>query len=556
MSASVVDWSRPEWLWALALVPIAVGAVIWGLGRRRRALERFSEREVRSRTQSTEGAHGPLRGALLVIGLGALVLALAGPRWGTERVASPPVEQRIVFAVDVSRSMLARDARPDRLESAKRAVRRILAGIPAAEAGLVLFAGEASLSVPLTRDLGAVELYLDSTGPDWISDPSTDLGNAVGTAVDAFAPNPAPGRAVVVLTDGETHVGGVEAAAEKALERGVEIETIGIGTREGARIPLPGGGWLQQDGEPVVSRLEPEPLRVIARETGGTYVELADEDRAVGAVLARLRLLEAGEEAEEARTRRADRYRWPLALAVLCLALEFVLRFSSRRELEPVAAFALALFLLAMGSAPSPPELYREGRYRQALEAWRRADRTADAGPVDAYGRASAAYRLGEFREGAASYAVAARTVGTRERAAEAWYNAGNARFRIAETVEEAEGLERSEVYWDSAVAAYRESLLRNPDDIDAKHNLELALRRRDRAGGGGGGGGRGGAEGEGGGGGERGAQPPGTGSGSSGSMSRAQAERLLDALAAREKEALAGEAEDRPAGRPRRPGW
>jgi tetratricopeptide (TPR) repeat protein len=184
-------------------------------------------------------------------------------------------------------------------------------------------------------------------------------------------------------------------------------------------------------------------------------------------------------------------------------------------------------------------------------------DRSADADEGDAYGRASAAYRLGEFREAAASWAVSARTAGGPDRQAEAWYNAGNARYRLAEQAEASRPADAIR-FWDSAVAAYREALLRDSDDKDTKHNLELALREREQAGGGGGGaGGGGGGEGAGGGGGGRGVQPPSTGNEGAGQpLTRAQAERLLDALAAQEREALARGDEERRAGEPHRAGW
>jgi tetratricopeptide (TPR) repeat protein len=221
------------------------------------------------------------------------------------------------------------------------------------------------------------------------------------------------------------------------------------------------------------------------------------------------------------------------------------------------AAVLAALVILGMGRAQDAEELYEDGRYEDALRVWSRADRAPDAEPSDAYNRASAAYRLGRHREAAASYAVAARTAGTRTRAEAGWYNAGNGRFRLAEEVESASP-ERSPRYWDSAVAAYREALLRAPADRDAKHNLELALRRRQEASGGGGGGGSGGGQGEGGGtgGGGQGMQPPSSGTGGApGSLTRDQAERLLDALAAQEQEALIRGGGRRGAGTDR-PGW
>ena len=554
-----ISWARPDWLWSLALVPLTALAVVWSLRRRGRALEAFAEAQVRARTQPLAEGRGLARGALLVVGLAALCLAVAGPRWGTESVIEPPVRQRIVFALDVSRSMLARDADPSRLDRARLAVRQVLGGLPAAEAGLVVFAGEATLAVPLTRDHDALGLYLTSVGPDWISDPSTDLPKAIAVSLDAFGPRPGPGEAVVVLSDGEDQTGGVEAAVAAARERGVQVDAIGIGSSAGARIPF-GAGYLTDEGVDVVTRLEREPLEALAGATGGAYAELARGPGDVGSILARLRALDSGATRGATGERQAERYRWPLALALVCLTAEAALRLRDRRSgrrLEPALATLVAILLLAMGQADSPAELYESGRYREALLAWRHADGAEGATPVDAYGRASAAYRLGEFREAAASWAVAARTATEPDRRSDAWYNAGNARYRIAEA-EDATRPSASQRYWDAAVAAYREALLLDPDDRDAKHNLELALREREQSGGGGGGaGGGGGGEGGGGGGGGRGVQPPSTGGdGGAQPMSRAQAERLLDALAAQEREALARGEGDRRAGEPRRPGW
>jgi len=561
-----LDWSRPELLWTLALVPAAILALALLGRRRRRALEAFAESDVRARTQTLAPSRSAVRGTLLVLALAALSVAAAGPRWGVETAMLPPVAQQVVFALDVSYSMLARDLEPSRLDRGRLAIRQIMASLPAAEYGLVAFAGEAALVVPLTRDAGAIDLYLESVGPSWISDPSTDIGNAVRVSLDAFGATPGEGRAVVIVSDGENQSGSVESAIAGAREGKVEVEAIGVGRPQGGPIPVQ-GGYLEAGGEIVITRLEPETLQELARGTGGAYASLEDA-ASVAPVVARLAALETARGSRRGNAQKADRYRWPLAVAVLCLALEALFRFGSARRAALVvarpavvaaarpAALVAWLALLAMGRGDSPLELYEDGRYREALLAWRAADRSADAGPEDAYNRANAAYRLGEFREAAASWAVAARTAGSRPRAAEAWYNAGNGRYRLAEGVERSQD-PRAQAFWDAAVAAYRESLLRNPDDRDAKHNLELALRRRESGGGGGGAGGGGGGGGGGAGGGGRGVQPPSSGQGQGApDMTRSEAERLLDALAAREREALAAGEDERRAGRPVVPGW
>lgn len=551
-----LEWLRPSFLAALALVPVALAGVVWSLRRRRRALDRFAEQDVRHRTQQLPAGRPWVRGLLLVTGLAGLILAAAGPQWGTAPAEAVPAGQEVVFAVDVSRSMLARDVAPDRLARARLVVRQLLARLPSAEAGLVVFAGEASLAVPLTRDTGAVELYLSSAAPDWISDPSTDLGRAIQVALGAFGPERAPGRAIVLLSDGEDHGELLEPALEAAAERGIQVEAVGVGTTAGSRIPLPGGEWVTDGGEPVVTRLEPEALEQAAGATGGVFAT-ADNEGSLARLAGRLSRLDTGGEAGPAEERRADRYRWPLAVAILALAAEALLAIRGRRLAPEAAAVLAALLLLGMGRAQDAAELYEDGRYEDALRVWSQADRAPGAEPEDAYNRASAAYRLGRHKEAAASYAVAARTAETRARAEAAWYNAGNGRFRMAEEVERASP-DRSLRYWDSTVAAYREALLREPADRDAKHNLELALRRRDEAAGGGGGGGAGGGQGEGGGsgGGGQGMQPPSSGTGGApGSLTRDQAERLLDALAAQEQEALIRGGGRRGASTDR-PGW
>jgi Ca-activated chloride channel family protein len=555
-----VDWSRPEWLMGLMLVPVVIATIVWSFGRRRRALDAFSEAPVRGRTQPLPARRRQVRGVLLVLSLMALVLAVAGPRWGTERVAPLPVGQEVVFALDVSRSMLATDVEPSRLERAKLAIRQILATLPTAESGLAIFAGEAALVVPLTRDAAAIDLYLSSVGPDWVSDPSTDLGRALGSALDAFPPDNAPGRTVVLLSDGEDHSGGLESVARSARSRGIEINVIGIGTDDGSRIPAGTGRWVEDRGQPVISRLDREKLERVADETGGRFVALEEGDGELPSLIGRLQALDTGRSIGRESQRRADRYRWPLLIALIALGLETLLGFGAIGwRVKPATVMVAAVLVLAMGRASGPEEMYEEGRYSDALTAWRQIDRAADAKPEDAYNRGNAAYRLGEYREATASHAVAARTAGTRGRAAEAWYNSGNGRFRIAEEVDAANP-DDSQRYWDSTVAAYREALLRDPEDIDAKHNLELALRRRDQAAGGGGGGGAtggGGGAGGGPGGGGRGMQPPSSGgAGSPRNMTRGEAERLLDALAAQEREALARGEGDEQARRSDRPAW
>ncbi len=363
-----VDWSRPEWLMALILVPVVIATILWSFNRRQRALDAFSEAPVRGRTQPLPARRRQVRGVLLVLSLTTLVLAVAGPRWGTERVAPLPVGQEVVFALDVSRSMLATDVEPSRLERAKLAIRQILATLPTAESGLAIFAGEAALVVPLTRDAAAIDLYLSSVGPVWVSDPSTDLGRALGSALDAFPPDNVPGRTIVLLSDGEDHSGGLESVARAARGRGIEINVIGIGTDDGARIPVGTDRWVEDRGQPVISRLDREKLERVADETGGQFIALEAGDGDLPALIGRLQALDTGRSIGRESQRRADRYRWPLVIALIALGLETLLGFGAIGwRPKPATVMVAAMLALAMGRASGPEEMYEEGRYSDGV---------------------------------------------------------------------------------------------------------------------------------------------------------------------------------------------
>ena len=235
MSWDAVSWARPEWLWALVVVPVAAIAIAWSLRRRRSALETFAEAGVRARTQPLSRGRPALRGTLLTLGLAALCVAAAGPQWGVETVPDPPVRQHVVFALDVSRSMLAEDAAPSRLDRAKLAVRQLLGGLPAAEAGLVVFAGEASLAVPLTRDHAALETSLAESRAKLLEvrgrrpQPARDdkaLAAWNGLAIAAFAE---AGRLL-----GEERYTAAAVAAAEAIVGGLLSEGSTEGSSEGS----------------------------------------------------------------------------------------------------------------------------------------------------------------------------------------------------------------------------------------------------------------------------------------------------------------------------------
>jgi Ca-activated chloride channel family protein len=268
--------------WALWLLPAvglvaALGAV--ALARRRRALRRLAG-PLAGRLAPGAGAARPAaRLGLQALGLALLALALSRPQCGTRAELGKRYGIDLAVALDVSRSMLARDEAPDRLGRARLEIGALLDHLAGDRVAVVLFAGEASVQCPLTTDYAAARLLLRGAGPGSIPRQGTDLAAALAAAgqVLAAADRGGRSRAVVLLSDGEAHQPGAEAAAEALAAEGVRVFAVGLGSTGGAPLPAEAGARGGAGG-PVVTRLEEGALRAIAARAGGRYF------RAAGAV--------------------------------------------------------------------------------------------------------------------------------------------------------------------------------------------------------------------------------------------------------------------------------
>lgn len=331
---------RPESLWLLWLVPAAAAFYLYSFRRKRHLLARFASPELLGRL--TAGVSRPRQVAkalLVLVGLGAALLSLAGLQYGFtwEEVQRRGVD--LVVALDVSDSMLVEDAtaggKLSRLERARREIVDLLRLAEGDRVGLVAFAGTAFVECPLTLDYGAAEIFLSALEPDLIPVKGTALAAAIRTSLGAFegtaaveAGKPAPGegsRAILLITDGEDHEGEVLAAAEAAKAAGVKIFAIGIGRDEGTPIPEPGGGYRRDaHGEMVLSRLDEPLLQKIALATGGRYVRSVTGDVDLDQIYAQgiKATLEDRELGTRRRQRWHDRFQWALAVALAALMIE------------------------------------------------------------------------------------------------------------------------------------------------------------------------------------------------------------------------------------------
>ena len=317
-------------LYAYLLLPALLALEWWAAARRRHALDRFGERGRIDRLTAAVSRRGQMtRTALLLAAVVLLVTALARPQFG-DRVETVRREgQDLVVALDLSASMEAEDIAPNRLAAARLAVGRLIDRLDGDRIGLVAFAGEAFVQSPLTLDYAAAALFLNAMEPDLVPVPGTDLGQAMEVALDGFGEAVERNRHLVVITDGEDHEGAIDAAVERAVDEGVRVYTVGMGSTEGVPIPsfddtgAPNGFLRDEEGSVVTTRLDEVTLQRVADRTGGAYYHaVAGSGAAFDTLVDEL----TGGEGETLESREVtlyeEQYQIFLGLALLLLVAE------------------------------------------------------------------------------------------------------------------------------------------------------------------------------------------------------------------------------------------
>src|SRR5688572_9109808 len=322
LGTCAMSFAQAELLGLAVLLPLVLAACIARYARRRRRVATaLGEMKLVSRLGGRDLGRFPWRRLVLLTSAGAaLGLAAAGPSWGVRTVQNESRTRSIVLAIDISKSMLARDVQPNRLERERLIARRVLRELPTDRIGMVVFAGRAYVLSPLTTDHGALQLYADALDPEMVSQGGSSLASAITQASDlARGPDgKARGAAVVVMSDGEAleEEDAIMQAASRARRLGIHVHTIGIGTEAGEKIPEIDPRTnrivsykLDPYGNEVVTRLDERMLQAVAQETGGSYFR-ADEAGGTAALLRQLRGLERTTADTPERTQRQDRTGW------------------------------------------------------------------------------------------------------------------------------------------------------------------------------------------------------------------------------------------------------
>jgi len=321
-----------NYLW---VVPILVLIYVLYVQYRSRQLASLGEASLLNRLVGGIAPYrAHIRMGLITVAVMSLILAYANPQWGNKKEKVQAKSSDVFVAMDISQSMMAEDVSPNRLERAKRLTQNIVKALRGNRIGLIYFAGSAYLQMPLSNDYSAAQLFLSSANTNQASTQGTAISEAINLALRAYEEGKANQRALVIITDGESHDDDAIQAAKDALERGLKIYTIGVGTTEGAFVPYKtsSGEQYKRDaqGYPVKSALNTDLVKELAIAGGGDSYLIGEGNTIITGIKRAIDQLEKQDVEQRAFTDYASYFQYLLAAGLILLFIEFLLPESSQ----------------------------------------------------------------------------------------------------------------------------------------------------------------------------------------------------------------------------------
>lgn len=462
-------------LWAL--IPFA-GILIYGILERRKVLSRFADFVMFPVIiPDAAPARRWIKAVLTLLASACFIVALCGPEWGYkwEKINEKGVD--IMIALDCSKSMLAQDIKPDRLERAKREVMDLLHMMKSDRAGLVAFSGKAVLQCPLTLDHEAFHIFLNVLTPGFLPVGGTNVSEALMTAYNGFEKESDTQKAVILITDGENTAGDAEGAAKMMAKEGIKIFCIGVGGMEGAPIPDEKGGFKKDDsGNIVLTRVDESALEKLAALTGGAYARSVAGDMDLDLIYTQK--IRGGMEGRTFASGRQkvweNRFQWFVFPGLILLLMESLLLPGKMRRKNMVALWIMGALMLAMpvdahaGLFSSPVaegiKAYAQKQYEAAKKYFIDAQLANPDDKRHDYNIGTAAYMNKEYEEALKHFSTAseAKDKALRHKAR---FNHANTQYRLGKL--------------DEAINEYEDLIKEFPDDREAKENLEFVKQKK-----------------------------------------------------------------------------
>lgn len=472
----------PIYLYALVVIPVLAFIRWWMVIRQRKQLRRFGDMELVRQLMPDVSRFRPLvKFCLLLTALALMIVMLARPQMGTKISHEKRTGIETIIALDISNSMLAEDVAPSRLDRAKMMVENLVDHFTNDKIGLIVFAGEAFVQLPITSDFVSAKMFLSSIEPSLIETQGTDIAAAVTMATHSFTQEEGVGKAIIVITDGEDHEGGAMEAAQEAKDKGMRVYMLGIGSTKGAPIPVAGSHDYMKDntGATVMSALNEDMCKQVAEAGGGAYIHVENNSNAQEQLNHELDKLAKKEISSTVYSDFDEQFQAVGILVLLLLIAEICILEIKNPRLRKIHLFSrkkvaiILLLLMAVGAQAQSDRDYirqgnkqfRAGKFAEAEVDYRKAIEKNAKNPQAAYNLGNAL--LAQKKDSAAivQYQQAAKLETNQKRRSYAYHNIGV--------------ICQGHQMYGEAIEAYKEALRNNPNDDETRYNLELCKRQQ-----------------------------------------------------------------------------
>ena len=473
-------FADPIYLYLLAVIPVLAIIRFLTYRNQKKRLRKFGDPKLLRELMPDVSRFRPavkfwiLQGALAL-----LIVMLARPQFGTKINNEQRVGIETIIAMDISNSMMAEDITPSRLDRSKMMVENLVDHFTNDKIGLIVFAGDAFVQLPITSDYVSAKMFLSSIDPSMMATQGTDIARAIDMATHSFTQEEGIGKAIIVITDGEDHEGGALEAAKAAKDAGMRVYVLGVGSTKGSPIPIPGTGDYMKDntGNTVMSALNEDMCRQVAQAGGGAYIHVENNSAAQDQLDKELDKLAKKETTSTVYSEFDEQFQAVAILALLLLILEICI-FDRRNPLikrlslfgskKKAAATMLLLMVAATASAQQADRQYiregnkqfRLGQYDKAEVSYRKAVEKNPKNPQAAYNLGNALMAQKKDSAAVQQFEQSTRIEINPVRKAAAYHNMGV----ICQTHK----------MYDEAIEAYKNALRNNPNDDETRYNLVL----------------------------------------------------------------------------------
>lgn len=473
----------PNYLYLLVLIPALALIRFFLVRRQKKRLRMFGDMSLLKELMPDVSRWRPaVKFWLLEAALALIILIVARPQMGTKISTEKRVGIETIIAMDISNSMLAEDVSPSRLDRSKMMVENMVDNFTNDKIGLIVFAGDAFVQLPITSDYVSAKMFLNSIDPSMMVSQGTDIATAINMATHSFTQEEGVGKAIIVVTDGEDHEGGAVEAAKDAKKKGMNVFVLGVGSPKGAPVPIPGSTGYMRDnsGNTVMSVLNEAMCREIASAGGGAYIHVDNNSNAQQQLNSELDRLSKKEIASEIYSDYDEQFQGFIVIVLLLLIVEICLLECKNPLLKNLTLFGkgktTAIGVILLMSAVSVDAqtdrqhirngngLYRSGKYADAEVAYRKAIEKNSRNPQAVYNLGNALLAQGKDSAAVRQFEEAAKLETNSYRKAKSYHNIGV--------------LCQSRKLFAEAIEAYKDALRLNPNDDETRYNLELCKRQ------------------------------------------------------------------------------